>query len=142
MLGDGCGTVGSVGAGGVARTAVATVVATAAVARSMATAAVARAVVARAVARAVASAAVATVVATAAVYGVPTINRGSARSGSAHDPLRCIRHIMCGGYGDSCGRCSNCRSAWCVHSLARSFGLWRLWLLWRWQIWRRIAHSA
>ena len=41
MLGDGCGTVGSVGAGGVARAAVATVVATAAVARSMAAAAVA-----------------------------------------------------------------------------------------------------
>ena len=42
-----------------------------------------------------------------------------------HHPLRCIRHITCG-----------------VHLLARSSDRWRLWLLWRWQIWRRTAHSA
>ena len=42
-----------------------------------------------------------------------------------HNPLRCIRHITCG-----------------VHLLARSSDRWRLWLLWRWQIWRRTAHSA
>ena len=42
-----------------------------------------------------------------------------------HHPLRCISHITCG-----------------VHLLARSSDRWRLWLLWRWQIWRCSAHSA
>ena len=54
-----------------------------------------------------------------------SVSRENAPHHQTHHPLRCIRHITCG-----------------VHLLARSSDRWRLWLLWRWQIWRRTAHSA